>query len=134
MFRLFFFFYYFDKFDGIFFFFVQAEDGIRDATVTGVQTCALPSSRAALTALATMLGMSCHLRSRNTRMPRAVNSLTSDGPSRLNSTGPTFAHRRPGRRAASASASRPLGRSKATISSATTQLAGDAHGHARISE
>src|SRR5208282_6176807 len=26
---------------GIFFFF-QAEDGIRDATVTGVQTCALP--------------------------------------------------------------------------------------------
>src|SRR5207245_7712275 len=24
------------------FFFVQAEDGIRDATVTGVQTCALP--------------------------------------------------------------------------------------------
>src|SRR3989337_986070 len=26
------------------FFFVQAEDGIRDATVTGVQTCALPIS------------------------------------------------------------------------------------------
>src|SRR6266542_5950480 len=26
----------------IFFFFFQAEDGIRDATVTGVQTCALP--------------------------------------------------------------------------------------------
>src|SRR3989337_4149027 len=25
-------------------FFVQAEDGIRDATVTGVQTCALPIS------------------------------------------------------------------------------------------
>src|SRR3989337_3027448 len=25
-----------------FFFFCQAEDGIRDATVTGVQTCALP--------------------------------------------------------------------------------------------
>src|SRR5207245_3686146 len=25
------------------FFFFQAEDGIRDATVTGVQTCALPS-------------------------------------------------------------------------------------------
>src|SRR5256886_3638801 len=29
---------------GIFFFF-QAEDGIRDLTVTGVQTCALPISR-----------------------------------------------------------------------------------------
>src|SRR2546430_11804657 len=28
------------------FFFFQAEDGIRDLTVTGVQTCALPSSSA----------------------------------------------------------------------------------------
>src|SRR3989475_6721467 len=27
---------------GVFFFFFQAEDGIRDLTVTGVQTCALP--------------------------------------------------------------------------------------------
>src|SRR5207245_3241610 len=31
-----------------FFFFFQAEDGIRDATVTGVQTCALPISSALL--------------------------------------------------------------------------------------
>src|SRR5256886_10569194 len=30
------------------FFFFQAEDGIRDLTVTGVQTCALPISRAQL--------------------------------------------------------------------------------------
>src|SRR5207245_6391703 len=29
-----------------FFFFFQAEDGIRDATVTGVQTCALPIYKA----------------------------------------------------------------------------------------
>src|SRR2546422_8250558 len=29
-----------------FFFFFQAEDGIRDVAVTGVQTCALPISRA----------------------------------------------------------------------------------------
>src|SRR5207245_3333992 len=29
----------------LFCFFFQAEDGIRDATVTGVQTCALPISR-----------------------------------------------------------------------------------------
>src|SRR2546427_7188402 len=29
---------------GAFFFFFQAEDGIRDLTVTGVQTCALPIS------------------------------------------------------------------------------------------
>src|SRR5437762_4719684 len=28
-----------------FFFFFQAEDGIRDTSVTGVQTCALPISR-----------------------------------------------------------------------------------------
>ena len=28
--------------DGIIFFFFQAEDGIRDWSVTGVQTCALP--------------------------------------------------------------------------------------------
>src|SRR5689334_24332018 len=29
----------------LFFFFFQAEDGIRDGTVTGVQTCALPISQ-----------------------------------------------------------------------------------------
>src|SRR5437879_13437661 len=29
----------------IYFFFFQAEDGIRDTSVTGVQTCALPISR-----------------------------------------------------------------------------------------
>src|SRR6266478_8732806 len=33
---------------GFLFFFFQAEDGIRDLTVTGVQTCALPISAAAL--------------------------------------------------------------------------------------
>src|SRR2546427_867969 len=31
--------------DLFFFFFFQAEDGIRDLTVTGVQTCALPISK-----------------------------------------------------------------------------------------
>src|SRR2546427_3007768 len=30
--------------DPVYFFFFQAEDGIRDLTVTGVQTCALPIS------------------------------------------------------------------------------------------
>src|SRR5260370_5997476 len=30
--------------DNYFFFFFQAEDGIRDSSVTGVQTCALPIS------------------------------------------------------------------------------------------
>src|SRR5207245_5667461 len=38
------------------FFFFQAEDGIRDATVTGVQTCALPISVASLTGLVTTGG------------------------------------------------------------------------------
>src|SRR5215813_7346264 len=42
-----------------FFFFFQAEDGIRDADVTGVQTCALPISG--------VLGLSGTL-----RLPRAV--------------------------------------------------------------
>src|SRR5207237_3037343 len=40
-----------------FFFFFQAEDGIRDSSVTGVQTCALPISlfeHASLPATATM--------------------------------------------------------------------------------
>ena len=34
-----------DKGGGFVFFFFQAEDGIRDDLVTGVQTCALPISR-----------------------------------------------------------------------------------------
>src|SRR6266542_3671439 len=44
MFGFLFFFFFFLKYKFIifFFFFFQAEDGIRDATVTGVQTCALP--------------------------------------------------------------------------------------------
>src|SRR5207248_6117514 len=36
------FFFVFKHFNFFFFFFFQAEDGIRDRTVTGVQTCALP--------------------------------------------------------------------------------------------
>src|SRR6185369_10454867 len=34
-----------NKNDGIILFFFQAEDGIRDSSVTGVQTCALPISQ-----------------------------------------------------------------------------------------
>ena len=40
----FFFFLFFFFFFFVFFFFFQAEDGIRDTSVTGVQTCALPIS------------------------------------------------------------------------------------------
>src|SRR2546430_9108078 len=39
----------------LFFFFFQAEDGIRDLTVTGVQTCALPIYAAAAARNATSL-------------------------------------------------------------------------------
>src|SRR6266481_7175020 len=42
---IFFFFFLIEKRRAIvYFFFFQAEDGIRDGTVTGVQTCALPIS------------------------------------------------------------------------------------------
>src|SRR6266498_4781516 len=45
MFSCFFFFFFFSHEHALFsFFFFQAEDGIRDADVTGVQTCALPIS------------------------------------------------------------------------------------------
>src|SRR5207245_7312654 len=37
-----FFYFFMFHFFYLYFFFFQAEDGIRDATVTGVQTCALP--------------------------------------------------------------------------------------------
>src|SRR2546427_1505645 len=38
----------------VYFFFFQAEDGIRDLTVTGVQTCALPISSLSPGALAAL--------------------------------------------------------------------------------
>src|SRR5688572_26580664 len=42
----------------VFFFFFQAEDGIRDLTVTGVQTCALPIYDAAALEAAVIRGVS----------------------------------------------------------------------------
>src|SRR3989442_1930553 len=42
----------------MFFFFFQAEDGIRDADVTGVQTCALPICRCWYTIVVTNSGPS----------------------------------------------------------------------------
>src|SRR2546430_13260765 len=46
-------------FNSLFFFF-QAEDGIRDLTVTGVQTCALPISTAAMQAMRDALPPGVH--------------------------------------------------------------------------
>src|SRR5690348_2299764 len=93
-----------------------------------------PCARAASTAPATTLGISCHLRSRNTRIPRAPNSRTSAGPSRTWRTGPIFAHRSPGRRAARSSASRPFGRSNATMKSVTRELLRNPFGYPRVRE
>src|SRR5215211_8360725 len=57
-----------------FFFFFQAEDGIRDHCVTGVQTCALPISRGASTSLAA---------GRRSRPSRRVNRLRRPGRSNM---------------------------------------------------
>src|SRR2546425_13095629 len=54
----------------LFFFFFQAEDGIRDKLVTGVQTCALPISLDSFPALAARNG--CHAPSE--RQPRSCTS------------------------------------------------------------
>src|SRR2546430_12715681 len=61
----------------VFFFFFQAEDGIRDLTVTGVQTCALPISRslsAASVACSTVI--TCATESANA-VARAVCTLST---------------------------------------------------------
>src|SRR5256886_8994600 len=52
-------------------FFFQAEDGIRDLTVTGVQTCALPISPRQAIALGDCQGRRHHFR-RHMRQRRAV--------------------------------------------------------------
>src|SRR6266436_6886900 len=49
----------------VFFFFFQAEDGIRDVAVTGVQTCALPifygpNREGHVPAICEFLGIPCH--------------------------------------------------------------------------
>src|SRR5207249_6053984 len=54
-----------------FFFFFQAEDGIRDRNVTGVQTCALPISRASLANR--RIGVRC---GRGPGVPRAVSTIS----------------------------------------------------------
>src|SRR3989475_9435589 len=58
------------------FFFFQAEDGIRDLTVTGVQTCALPISFATLADWRYELGFDTHSLSTD---PRFVDVDGADG-------------------------------------------------------
>src|SRR2546430_8148080 len=72
-----------------FFFFFQAEDGIRDLTVTGVQTCALPISNGT-TSVAPIRGCSPVCRERSmrsvaTRMAaNAASTLASGGATNVN--------------------------------------------------
>src|SRR5256886_8083794 len=60
----------------LFFFFFQAEDGIRDLTVTGVQTCALPIC---ITCLARLQGLQGHLRRAASTYGEAVRVLPGQG-------------------------------------------------------
>src|SRR5256886_5276320 len=67
------------------FFFFQAEDGIRDLTVTGVQTCALPISStttsiaARSSGVATAPGIRCRsTQSLSIRIADALNSAVPD--------------------------------------------------------
>src|SRR5688572_30895988 len=64
-----------------FFFFFQAEDGIRDLTVTGVQTCALPISvRYNLSCLACRLSGRVYLVASSTCYSTCSLALQPDGP------------------------------------------------------
>src|SRR6267378_7112603 len=60
----------------VFFFFFQAEDGIRDLYVTGVQTCALPISPSSTAASAAiMIGAEQIATSAVTAMPACVTAV-----------------------------------------------------------
>src|SRR2546429_5120357 len=70
------------------FFFFQAEDGIRDVAVTGVQTCALPISTGAknqnkaakaITTSSTMAIITSGLRRRGSASPFSANGLNISG-------------------------------------------------------
>src|SRR2546430_6124494 len=67
----------------LFFFFFQAEDGIRDLTVTGVQTCALPISPA-ITARVLWADVSGHgARAENARLETGATDARSEKDARL---------------------------------------------------
>src|SRR5438270_12565616 len=62
-------------------FFFQAEDGIRDLTVTGVQTCALPISHGVVTGpiFTRAIAMSIHTRARSRSEERRVGKECRSG-------------------------------------------------------
>src|SRR5205823_12781594 len=78
----------------LFFFFFQAEDGIRDKLVTGVQTCALPilsmalnttvptRPKAAAPAMPSVLRATVHWAGRKATARPAANTMSASTPSR----------------------------------------------------
>src|SRR5688572_31947341 len=61
-----------------FFFFFQAEDGIRDLTVTGVQTCALPISPAVSSAADAASPNACRARRSSSRKRVTAETIRSE--------------------------------------------------------
>src|SRR2546427_6142884 len=81
--------------DCVVFFFFQAEDGIRDLTVTGVQTCALPiSTTTAATPNATAPGPTQGRRPGRATIPRATLVAVSSGRSSVTAEGSVAARAR----------------------------------------
>src|SRR5688572_32796807 len=85
----------------LFFFFFQAEDGIRDLTVTGVQTCALPiyvSSVSGVKAQPTA-GAYCASKAAVIMFSKAValECLRNNEPIRVNTVSPRSEERRVGK-------------------------------------
>src|SRR3989441_1225930 len=60
----------------VFFFFFQAEDGIRDKLVTGVQTCALPISEITVAAIKAVYSGDSNFRSDSTTITQTVNQAS----------------------------------------------------------
>src|SRR2546427_476916 len=75
----------------VFFFFFQAEDGIRDLTVTGVQTCALPISVSSVgsSSIVVQLGLSRDINGAARDVQAAIQAARGDLPSTLRSN-PTY--------------------------------------------
>src|SRR3712207_7216914 len=67
------------KFIVFFFFFFQAEDGIRDIGVTGVQTCALPISREAIVAMTTLAASAPLMKNSAMRTTQSAELSTGSG-------------------------------------------------------
>src|SRR5256885_10668307 len=66
----------------LFFFFFQAEDGIRDYKVTGVQTCALPISSARLPHTRSNPGRRCGASRSGPAYPLPRSPVTTTSPTR----------------------------------------------------